>query len=183
MATGNFKTMSDFPLIVADDEYTKVCPECGCGQGGTPDKCEICGADLTNVNAIYDELLMRERSDEMEKRANEMNECLAFYTVSVESGYYRGLQFYVSEKYYDLENMDNEESNYEFGICRSKMLRKYKSEGNWLRRELKKAKADLGLMELGVYARFGNGEVMYTEIKPDMPKRAKLKVALNAAAA
>ena len=183
MATGNFKTMRDFPLIVADDEYTKVCPECGCGQGGTPDKCEICGADLTNVESFYDEFGMSERAKEMEKKADEMNECLTFYTVSVESGYYRGLQFYVSEKYCDLENMDNEESNYEFGMCRSKMLRKFKSEGNWLRRELQKAKADLGLMELGIVARFSNGEVMYTEVKPDMPKRAKLKVALNSVAA
>ena len=183
MATGNFKTMRDFPLIVADDEYTKVCPECGCGQGGTPDKCEICGADLTNVESFYDELGMSERAKEMEEKADELNEYLTFYTVSVESGYYRGLQFYVSEKYCDLDNMDNEESNYEFGMCRSKMLRKFKSEGNWLRRELQKAKADLGLMELGVFARFSNGEVMYTEVKPDMPKRAKLKVALNSVAA
>ena len=28
MATGNFKSMSDFHLIVADDIYTKICPEC-----------------------------------------------------------------------------------------------------------------------------------------------------------
>jgi len=175
--------MRDFPLIVADDEYTKVCPECGCGQGGTPDKCEICGADLTNVESFYDDLGMRERAKEMEDKADELNEYLTFYSVSVESGYYRGLQFYVSKKYCDLENMDNEESQNEFGMCRSKMLRKYKSEGNWLRRELQKAKADLGLMELGVYARFSNGEVMYTEVKPDMPKRAQLKVALNSAAA
>ena len=181
MATGNFKTMRDFPLIVANDEYTKICPECGCGQGGTPDKCECCGADLTAVEAIYDELGMQDRVKEMEKKAEELNEYLTFFTVSVESGYYSGLQFYVDEKYCDVEEMDNDESNYEFGMCRSKMLRKYKSEGNWLRRALHKAKNELGLVELGVYARFDNGEVMYTEIKPDMPKRAALKVALNAA--
>ena len=93
-----------------------------------------------------------------------------------------GLQFYVDEKYCDVEDMDNEDARMEFGKCRSKMLRKYTSEGNWLRRALQKAKAELGLMELGVVAHFSNGETMYTEIKPDMPKREALKVALASVA-
>ena len=181
MSTANFKSMSDFPLIVAEDEYTKICPKCGCGQGGTPDKCECCGADLSGVDSVYDEWAMDYIGRNMETKAKELNEYLTFYTVSVESGYYSGLQFYVEEKYYNVEDMDNCESQDEFGLCRSKMLRKYKSEGNWLRRALQKAKEELGLMELGVVARFSNGEVMYTEIKPDMPKRAALKVAVNAA--
>lgn len=181
MATGNFKTMRDFPLIVATDEYTKICHECGCGQGGTTDKCECCGADLSGVDSVYDECAMDFIVSNMETKAKELNELLTFYTVSVESGYYSGLQFYVDEKYWHIEDMDNDESQEEFGLCRSKMLRKYKSEGNWLRRALHKAKDELGLMEFGVYARFSNGEVMYTEIKPDMPKRAALKVAVNVA--
>ena len=182
MSTANFKSMDNFPLIVADDEYMKVCPECGCGQGGTPDKCECCGADLSGVDSVYDDRAMDDIGRNMEAKAKELNEHLTFYTVSVESGYYSGLQFYVDEKYYDVEDMDNAESQYEFGLCRSKMLRKYKSEGNWLRRALHKAKDELGLMELGVIARFSNGETMYAEIKPDMPKRTALKVAAMAAA-
>lgn len=181
MATSNFKSMRDFPLIVTEDLQMKVCPECGCGQGGTTDKCECCGADLTEVEEVYDELGMQDRIREMEEKAEELNEYLTFFTVSVVSGYYSGVQFYVDEKYCDVEEMDNDESNYEFGMCRSKMLRKYKSEGNWLRRALQKAKKEIGLMELGVVARFSNGETMYTEISPEMPKRAVLKVAVNAA--
>lgn len=87
----------------------------------------------------------------------------------------------VDEKYWNIEDMDNEESQYEFGMCRSKMLRKYQVEGNWLRRALKKAKEELGLIEVGVVGRFSNGETLYTEIKEDMTKRAALKVAVNAA--
>ena len=181
MATANFKSMRDFPLIVANDEYTKICPECGCDQGGTPDKCECCGADLTAVESIYDEWGMQDRIKDMESKAEELNEYLTFFTVSVESGHYSGVQFYVDEKYYDLTTWTNDESQDEFGLCRSKMLRKFKSEVNWLNRALRKAKDELGLVELGVAARFSNGETWYTEIKKDMPKRAALKVAVNAA--
>jgi hypothetical protein len=77
---------------------------------------------------------------DMEAKAKALNDSLIFYEVSVESGYYTGVQFYVDEKYWKLEDMDNEESNDEFGMCRSKMLRKYESEGNRLRRELRKAR-------------------------------------------
>ena len=181
MATGNFKTMRDFPLIVAANEYCKVCPECGCKQASDAVKCDECGCDLSSVDSVYDEWAMQDVCRGMETKANELNEYLTFYTVSVESGYYSGLQFYVDEKYCDVEEMNNEESQDEFGMCRSAMLRKYKSEGNRLRRALQKAKKELGLKELGVVARFGNGEVMYTEMKPDMTKREMLKVALNAA--
>lgn len=181
MSTANFKSMSDFPLIVAKDEYCKVCPECGFTQAPDAAKCDECGCNLSEVDSVHDELAMDDIVRNMEARAKELNEYLTFYSVSVESGYYSGLQFYVEEKYYNVEDMDNCESQDEFGLCRSKMLRKYKSEGNWLRRELRKAKDELGLVELGVTARFSNGEVWYTEIKPDMPKREALKVAVNAA--
>jgi len=181
MSTANFKSMKDFPLIVAANEYCKVCPECGFTQDPDAEKCDECGCDLAGVEPIYDEWAMDDIVRNMEKKAKELNEYLTFYTVSVESGYYSGLQFYVDEKYYDVEGMDNEDSQDEFGLCRSKMLRKYRSEGNWLRRALQKAKNELGLMELGVSARFSNGETMYTEIKDDMPARAMLKVAVNAA--
>lgn len=181
MSTANFKSMKDFPLIVAANEYCKVCPECGCTQASDAVKCDECGCDLSGVDSVYDEWTMDDIVRNMEAKAKELNEYLTFYTVSVESGYYSGLQFYVDEKYCDVEDMDNDESNYEFGMCRSKMLRKYKSEGNWLRRALQKAKKEIGLMELGVVARFSNGETMYTKISPDMPKRAALKVAVNAA--
>ena len=181
MATANFKTMQDFPLIVADNLYTKICPECGCNQGGTPDKCELCGADLSAVEEINDELGMRDLVNDMEDKAEELNENLTFCEVSVQSGYYSGVQFYVDEKYWNIEDMDNEEAQDEFGMCRSKMRRKYQVEGNKLRRALKQAKKERGLIELGVVGRFSNGETLYSKIEEDMPKRAALKAAVNAA--
>lgn len=181
MATANFKTMTDFPLIVSDDIREKVCPECGCGCPDDADKCENCGSDLSEVETVVDDFLCAERTREMEKVAEELNEAQDFYAVSVESGYYAGVQFYVDEKYCDIEDMSNEESRDEFGICRSEMLRRYKVAGNKIRRGLRKAAKDLGLDEVVCTARFSNGEAIYTKVEPNKPM--PLKVAVKAAMA
>lgn len=163
MATGNFKTMERFPLIVAMDEYTKTCPECGVTMGGDADKCD-CGCDLTDVESRYDEFFMEDRYREMKAAADQMNEKQKFFEVTVESGYYSGLQFYVEDKYNDVENWDNDDAQYEFGCCRSEMLRRFKVAENTINRELEKAMKELGLIKLGVVARFSNGETIYTKV-------------------
>ena len=165
MATGNFKSMSDFPLIVAEDIYEKICPECHCGCGG--DTCDSCGHDLTDVEAVYDQVAMQERIDDMQKvadRINEMGHVSDFFDVTVESGYYSGVQFYVEDKTWKIEDIDNEDAQCTYGCCRSEALRRYKVAGNTIRRELQKAKKGLCLMELGVVARFSNGETIYEKV-------------------
>ena len=165
MATGNFKTMTDFPLIVKGAEYIKVCPECYLSNSSDADKCE-CGCDLSEEEAIVDESECTYIIGEMEKVADALNEAQPFYKVTVESGYYSGVQFYVEAKYWKLEEMDNEESRDEFGMCRSEMLRKFKVAGNTIRKGLRKAAEELGLDELLVAARFSNGETWYSKVDP-----------------
>lgn len=181
MATANFKTMADFPLIVSDDIREKICPDCGCGCPDDADKCESCGADLSEVETIVDEFQCEERMREMEKVAAELNDSQEFYTVSVESGYYAGVQFYVEGKYYNVEDWTNADAQDEFGICRSEMLRRYKVAGNTIRRGLHKAAKDLGLDTLVCTARFSNEEAWYTKVEPNKP--LPLKVAVKAALA
>ena len=96
--------------------------------------------------------------------ADKMNAAQAFYEVTLESGRYSGIQFYVDDKYYKVEEWDNEDAQTELGMCRSVMLRKYKVAGNTIRRMLKQAKEDLGLMELEVSVRFSNGETWYSKV-------------------
>jgi hypothetical protein len=163
MATGNFKTMADFPLIVKDDMMIKYCPHCEMYVDAA-EKCGSCGADLTEVESGYDEVGMDDFVKEMEEKCTAMNNAQPFYKVSVESGYYCGVQFYVEENYYNLEKWDNVDCRNELDMCRSEMLRKYKAAGNMIRRELGKARKELGMMELGIAARFSNGETIYTKI-------------------
>lgn len=164
MSCPNFKSMMDFPLIVTEDRYVKICPNCGLTQDSTADKCEECGSDLTEEKEIFDECGNQYLVGEMEKVAQRLNAAQPFYNVTVEGGYYCGVQFDVDEKYWKIEQMDNEESQEEFGMCRSLMLRKYKAAGNLIRRELRKARADLGLIELAVVGRFSNGETLYSKV-------------------
>ena len=180
MATANFRTMADFPLIVKGEEYIKVCPECYLSNSSEAEKCE-CGCDLSEVEAIVDESTCNYIIGEMEKVAAALNEAQPFYNVTVESGYYSGVQFYVDCKYCDIEDMSNEESRDEFGICRSEMLRKYKVSGNTIRKGLRKAAKDLGLDELLVAARFSNGETWYSRVDPK--KGPTLRQAVKAAVA
>lgn len=169
MSAPNFKTMANFPLIVADDPYCKRCPECGMYNNTDDKECGECGASLEEVEAIYDDLAAEDISSEMQAAAARINEKLDFHKVTVESGYYSGIQFYVEEDFkgFDsLEDMENDDSQYYYGMCRSKMLRKYKTECNKIRRELHKAREELGLMELGCIGIFSNGEAIYEKIDP-----------------
>lgn len=181
MATSNFKTMTNFPLIILNDIKEKICPECGCGCSDDADKCEDCGCDISDVEAIVNYSLCSEIIRGMEKVAEELNDIQEFYTVTVESGHYEGVQFYVDEKYCDIEDMSNEESRNEFGICRSEMLRRYKVAGNTIRRELRKIAKDIGLDEVVCVARFSNGEAWFQKV--DSNKPLPVKVAAKAAMA
>ena len=162
MSCPNFKTMKDFPLIVAEEQYMKVCPKCK--TGNCTDVCDECGEDLTDAETVYDYLANEEMSNSMQRWADKMNAAQAFYEVTLESGHYSGIQFYVDDKYYKVEELDNEDAQTEFGMCRSAMLRKYKVAGNTIRRMLKQAKKELGLMELEVAVRFSNGETWYDKV-------------------
>lgn len=166
MSAPNFWTMANFPLIVADNPKCKRCPECGMYNNTDDKECGECGTTLEGVEEQFDDLAMEDITSEMERTAERMNEYLTFHNVEVKSGYYVGVQFYVEEKYDGIEDYTNEDTNYEFGMCRSKTLRKYKSEVNWLRRELLKAREDLGLIQLGCIGIFSNGEAVYERIDP-----------------
>lgn len=183
MATANFKTMDNFPLIVAENSYVKVCPDCGITNADDADACEDCGCNLADVSPVYDEFGMDYLCSEMKKVAEAINKETRFHNVTLMSGYYSGVQFYVDEEYYNIEDMSNDDAQAEFGMCRSVMLRKYKSEKNLITHALRKARADLGLMELVCTGRFGNGEAVYTRVDVAMSEAARVKVAAKAAMA
>ena len=156
--------MNDFPLIVAEDEKMKICPECGFTCGGEDENCENCGCDLSEVEAEYDEILMSQRVEEMEEFAEKINSIQDFYEVTVESGYYSGVQFYVEGKYWKLEDWDSDEIKDEFDLRRRTVLRRQNAACKRVQNELNRAKKELGLIQLGVFARFSNGETWYSKV-------------------
>ena len=164
MSTANFHSMTDFPLIVAEDEYSKICPECGLANCGDADKCDDCGCDLADVESKYDDLATNDNYENMKWYAERMNDEQDFFTVSVKSGYYSGLQFYVEAKYDGLDNWNDEDAEYEFGKSLAEVKADYAAAEKIVTDGLNKAKDDLALVELACVGVFSNGEAVYRKV-------------------
>ena len=158
MSTSNFKSMEyGMPLITTKDFSTmKDEFEKNCGEKYDEDLYQI------DMDCIYED--MRELSQNI-------NDELEFYKVKIEDGYYEGIQFVVEQEYeesFDLEKgtkyeIDNDDAQYYFGMCRSKVLRKAESERNRIKKWLKNLKK-YGYWELNCDGIFSNGEAIYSRI-------------------
>lgn len=170
MSTPNFRTMDGFPLWVTGDErfMSKRCPDCGMWNSADAEQCDDCGADLTDVEAEYDPGEAMFFYDEMEDALRDVNSGLKFHEISVISGHYAGAQFFVKLNSYaeqcGLEypdEVENDDAQYYFGCCRSKLLRDYEREQRKICRLLKKIGTENGFEEIVCVGIFSNGEAVY----------------------
>lgn len=163
MSTPNFKTMKDFPLIIARDNYAKQCHNCGMFCDTSSEVCDDCGASLADAALKPDYVADTMVAQEMQQTADRINEGLMFHEVTVESGNYSGAQFLVKELYDDIDEMSNEYTKYQFDMCKSKAKRRYEAEKRKIVRELRKLK-QCGYEELECVAIFSNGEAIYEKV-------------------
>lgn len=98
---------------------------------------------------------------ELSIEADRENETLMFHRISVKSGYYAGIQFYVELSGDDPEECDNRESHYNWDLYRSEAIRKYQSEQRKIQRWLKEVAQFYGMDCLECVGRFSNGEAVY----------------------
>lgn len=92
-----------------------------------------------------------------------VNENFLFFRARFQDGYYEGVQLIFGELY-NPEEMDNEETRYEFDLCRSRAIRKYHAEINKINRLIDKLCKETLWNKYGVTARFSNGETWYSKI-------------------
>lgn len=173
MGTCNFHSMTNFDLwaVGSGRFYSKSCPECGYHQdGGT---CELCGADLSDVSEEFDELEEMFFYEDILADLEEINNGLLFHEITIESGYYEGLQLYVTLNHAadhagftdnGPEYLDNESARYYFDMFRSQAIRRYEAEQRKINRILAKIGGAYGMDHLAIYARFSNGETWYTKV-------------------
>ena len=162
----------------------KVCPECGCTMGEDDAACTECGASLDGVEVTHDEIGEMDDNEAVQCEMERANADFTFHKITLESGYFSGVQFFVEENFngYDsLEDMDNEDAQYYYGMCRSKMLRKYNSEIRKVQRAMAEIAKGYGFMEFICTARFSNGEAWYERVDPK--KGPTLRQAVKAAMA
>lgn len=147
MSTPNFKTMENFPLFVLDTDSVDE------------DGCEV--MDWWEV-----EMLCRK----LQTVLDDFNYDFLFHKISLESGYYSGLQFYV-EELNDPNELDNEDCRYEYDLCRSVAIRRYNSEINKVNRALRKLATENGFEEYYCAAIFSNGEAIYYPVQNTVRSR------------
>lgn len=87
---------------------------------------------------------------------------LIFFRPKPSPGYYEGAQI-LFEVIGDPNEMRNDETQYYFGMCRSKAIRAYKSEINKINRKIDKLVGGIW-MKLSTAARFSNGECVYQQV-------------------
>ena len=120
-------------------------------------------------NETYDELEFIYR--EADRLASRLNKELTFYRITIIDGYYYGLQTHVKFKdgpdySYDIEELNNEDCQYYFGMCRSKAIRKYKAEVNKINKKLLPLfEKELGFDHIRCIGVFSNGEAIYERVK------------------
>lgn len=161
MSTANFKTMENFPLYVTDAPEVPVCPLCGAQfEDENSHECECCDytgePEMTTDPFFYDDLFYG-----LKEPLEELNDSLLFYRVSLESGYYCGVQFYVEEKTDLPQELDNEDCRYNWDLCRSVAIRKEERERRRIIRKLDALALTYGFQKIVCVGIFSNGEAIY----------------------
>jgi len=111
--------------------------------------------------------------DRAQEIAEAFSESLNYFKVTVEAGYYEGFMFNVeSVNDFDYDEIDNDDAQYYFGKCRSRVQRDSAAElrkiSKWLH-----GLTGRGFVEVICTARFSNGEAHYSIVSP----RAELTAA------
>lgn len=160
MATCNFEPMKhNFPLIVGGlDSYEEM-----------REQFEKEFEGEFTEDTYYAEL--QYQCEDAEYLAKEFNKELDFYEVELRSGYYQGFQFCVIGKYdcpFDFDEdseycLDDEDADYYFNMTKKEVLENAKKEWDKVNAWLIDLKQH-GYIQLGVLAKFDNGETMYTQL-------------------
>lgn len=114
-------------------------------------------------NLFYEDIF--DDADGFKSIMEDFNDNLIFHEIKFKSGYYDGVQLYVEEKNSPYE-LDNEDCNYYYDMCRSKAIRKYDAEIRKINKWMDKIATQYGWRELICLGIFSNGEAIYRYAEP-----------------
>lgn len=160
MGTCNYKSQNDFDLYTI--EYSSPTQE-------EIENFMIATGEMFDED-FDSELFYHDIYREAKQLAARLTNELIFHEIGIGFGYYDGLQTFVKTcdwNYYDdVEDMDNDACKYYFGMCRSKAIRKYKSEINKINKKLLPLfKKELCFNHIKCIGVFSNGEAIYEKVK------------------
>ena len=131
------------------------------------DKEDILEESYNHAMAMWEESFyydIYQGYDGFKELMEDFNNTLTFHELKLESGYYTGIQIYVEEKENPHE-LDNDDCNYYYDMCRSKAIRKYDAEIRKINRFMDKVATQYGWKELHCLGVFSNGEAIYQYAK------------------
>lgn len=134
MATANFITTDNFPIVAIDDDTYE------------------------EMYFDYDDMV-----HDVESSNENLFDSLKFHKMKIVAGYYEGYQIVFKETH-NPEDMDNEDTQYYFDMCRSKAIRSYEAEIRKINRFLKKRCKEGIWTMLGVVGRFSDGSCVYEKM-------------------
>ena len=151
MSTSNFKTQKYFDLYVSNMTCEML------DENGEP-----------TSEYDFDEYLFEETQEFVDK----LNEKLDLFQITLESGYYDGVQTIVNDidSYYDLIDFMEYPNDYDgqciyryFGYNKHILMLKIKKEINYINNILLPQLKDYCFDKYGSYAQFSNGETWYVK--------------------
>lgn len=96
MSAANFCTMRDFPLFAKDyNEDAKRCPECGAIMSVDATECDFCECNELEDYQYFDECAAYDDNKIIGAVLDSFNYELMFHKITLRSGYYTGVQFYM----------------------------------------------------------------------------------------
>lgn len=156
MATGNFATQKNFPLIVANDDAIRE---------------YLCLGHLTELED-FDYIVYFEN---LKAYLEELNTNTELFEITIENGYYEGIQLWIFPKHYGcetvekyvdfmLENIESYEDKQEYHDDVEYYSEEFEKELSQLFDNMEKIKNLMNMFELEVVARFSNGETLYDKV-------------------
>lgn len=155
MGTCNFITQSDFDMYVinfeplSEEEQKQYEIDNDCKYSIEADEEFYYESEIENFKWLMNHYLKQKQR------------MLEFCSIELRSGYYAGVQTYVSLEN-DPREMDNDDCQYYFGICRSKAIRKLESEIKFINTKLLPyIRENSSFEKLYCIGVFSNGEAVY----------------------
>ena len=157
MGTANFITQDRFDLYVTD--YEAPSKEDLIEQGYTDEEAENYDCSL-DLEIFYDDIQSEFEyvSKALEKK---LRKPLQHHEIVLKGGYYTGVQLFVNETNENPHDLDNENTHYYYGMCRSKAIKEYEADIQRARKLMEMIAKELHFMRLGCIGVFSNGEAVY----------------------
>ena len=178
MSTANFTTMKNFPLYTyPTTHWERYCEDCEEWFDEDEEVCPYCESENTVLRdsgyILADDFVYC-----VNTKIEKLNRGLTFHKVSIESGYYTGLQFYVEEEH-DLERYeyDNDDCEWNFGMSRSRAYCMFYAERLKIQKRLAELAYEHGMDELFCVGVFSNGEAVYEKVEDTQRSRIMQAVA------